>query len=295
MPRLAVEGVTPGYFRAMGIEVLEGRDFDERDFAPGAAEVFIVNESLARRFWPGGSAVGKRMVGGSSPPKDGRWRTVVGVVKDMRREGLDVAPILGAFVPSFLRGMDLTIRASTRVDDLIPSVRQEIRAIDSSLPIGRVATAYGRLSERLDTRRFESQALGAFSGLALLLSAAGLYALLGYQVTLRRREIGIRSALGADRRSIVRMILGKGVRLALAGAAVGVVGAAVVHPSAAELAVRDRRPQRTQLRGRRGSRAAGRGDRRVGARPPRGPRQPDDRPARRLSPDRTSGLGPRLM
>ena len=121
-----------------------------------------------------------------------------------------------------------------------------------------------------------------FRRLALLLSAAGLYALLAYQVTLRRREIGIRSALGADRRSIVRMILGKGVRLALAGAAVGVVGRGLVHPSAAEPAVRDRRPQRTELRGRRGSRAAGRGDRRVGARAPRGPRQPDDRTARRL-------------
>ena len=224
-PRLTIEGVTPGYFRAVGIDLLEGRDFDERDYQPGAAGVFIVSEALAHRSWPGESAVGKRVVSGESPPKDGRWSTVVGVVRDIRREGLDVAPVLGAFVPAFPRGMDLTIRAATGLDTLIPAVRQELRAIDSSLPL-RVATAYGQLSERLGARRFESQALGAFSGIALLLSAAGLYALLAYQVTLRRREIGIRSALGADRRSIVRMILGNGMRLALVGAAVGVAGAA---------------------------------------------------------------------
>ena len=225
-PRLAIEGVTPGYFGAMGIPLLEGRDFDERDYEPSAAGVFIVNEALARRFWPGESAVGKRIVSGESPRQDGRWSTIVGVVQDMRREGLDVAPILGAFGPGVLRVMDMTIRASAGFDTLIPAVRREIRAVDRSLPITPVVTANGRLSERLGGRRFETQALGAFAGIALLLSAAGLYASLAYQVALRTREIGIRSALGAQRRSIVTMILGKGFRLALAGAAIGLVGAA---------------------------------------------------------------------
>jgi putative ABC transport system permease protein len=185
-----------------------------------------VNESLARSFWPGESAIGKRIVGGESPPKDGRWGTVVGVVRDMRREGLDVPPILGAFIPAFLRGMDMTIRASTDVDSLVPAVRQEIRAVDRALPIARITTANGRLSERLDARRFESQVLGVFSAIALLLSAAGLYAMLAYQVALRTREIGIRSALGAGRQRILVMILGRGLRLALAGAVAGVLGAA---------------------------------------------------------------------
>ena len=185
-----------------------------------------MSETLARRFWPGESAVGKRLVGGESPPKDDRWSTVVGVVKDIRREGLDVAPILGGYIPAFPRGMDLTIRASTGVGTLIPVVRQEIRAIDASLPVPHVVSADGHLSERLGGRRFETQALGLFAAIALLLSAAGLYALLAYQVALRTREIGIRSALGADRRTIVRMILGKGVGLTAAGTAVGVVGAA---------------------------------------------------------------------
>jgi putative ABC transport system permease protein len=225
-PRLAIEGVTPGYFRAVGIELLEGRDFDERDYEPGAPGVFIVSESLARRFWPGDSAVGKRLIAGESPPKDGRWSTVVGMVKDMRREGLDVAPIMGAFIPAFPRGMDLTIRASTGVDNLIPAVRREIRAIDASLPMPPVVSAGGHLSERLGGRRFETQALGLFAAIALLLSAAGLYAVLAYQVALRTREIGIRSALGADRQAIVTMILSQGLRLTAMGTAVGVVGAA---------------------------------------------------------------------
>ena len=225
-PRLATEGVTPGYFRAMDIDLVEGRDFDERDYEAGAPGVFVVSETLARRFWPGDSAVGKRLVAGEAPPKDGRWSTVVGVVKDMRREGLDRAPILGAFTPAFPRGMDLTIRASTGVDTLVAAVRQEIRAIDAALPLPPVVSAGRHLSERLGGRRFETQALGLFAGIALLLSAAGLYAVLAYQVTLRTREIGIRSALGADRQAIITMVIRQGMRLTVTGAAVGLVCAA---------------------------------------------------------------------
>jgi predicted permease len=225
-PRLAIEGVTPGYFHAAGIELAAGRDFTAADYESGAPRVYIVSQSLARRFWPGESALGRQIVGGESPPADGRWGTIVGVVRDIRREGLDVAPILGAFNPAFPRAMDLTIRTSSRVDNLVPAVREEIRAIDRSLPIARIATADARLSERLEGRRFESQVLGVFAAIALLLSAAGLHALLAYQVVLRTREIGIRSALGADRRTIVLMILKKGLRLATAGAVVGMGAAA---------------------------------------------------------------------
>ena len=225
-PRLAVDAVTPAYFRSIGIELVEGRDFTERDLQPDA-DVSIVNETMARTFWPGESAVGKRWIGGTSPQKNGRWNLVVGVVKDMRREGRDVAPIASAFVPDlFSWNVDMTIRASTSVVDLIPAVRRELRALDSALPIMDIGTADRRLSERLGGRRFETQLLVVFAAIALLLSAAGLYASLAYQVELRTREVGIRSALGAQPHSIVKMIVGKGVRLALAGAALGVLGAA---------------------------------------------------------------------
>jgi predicted permease len=224
-PRLSIEGVTPEYFRSTGIEVVEGRDFDERDAEPGAPRVVIVSESLARGFWPGESAVGKRMVPSSSPRQDGSWDTVVGVVRDMRREGLDVAPILSAFVPTYLRAMDLTVRTSTSLDSVIPGIRREIRAIDESLPLTAIARASGRLSERLGGRRFETQVLGIFAGVALLLAGAGLYALLAYQVTLRTRELGIRSALGANRQSIMSMVLTHGLRIVITGIAVGMVAA----------------------------------------------------------------------
>jgi len=120
----------------------------------------------------------------------------------------------------------LAIRATPGVEGLIPSVRRELQAVDPSIPLTLITTVRSHLSERLSGRRFQSQALGLFAAIALVLAAAGLYALLAYQVTMRTREIGIRSALGADRRSIVTMVLRHGVRLAIAGVLVGLMIAA---------------------------------------------------------------------
>jgi putative ABC transport system permease protein len=227
-PRLAVEGVTPGYFRGAGIDLAEGREFEDRDYEDGAPDVYIVNETLARRFWPGQSAIGKRLVGGETPPKDGRWATVIGVVRDIRRESLDVTPIMLGFIPAFPRTMDLTIRVAGDAEPLIAAVRIELRGIDPAVPFTQMFTANGRLSERLDGRRFETQVLGMFAAIALLLAGAGLYALLAYQVALRTREIGIRSALGASRESIVTLFLARGLRLAGLGVIIGIGGAVSV-------------------------------------------------------------------
>jgi predicted permease len=227
-PRLAVEGVTPGYFRGAGIDLVEGREFEDRDYEEGAPDVFIVNETLARHFWPGQSAIGKRLVSGETPPKDGRWGTVLGVVRDIRRESLDVTPIMLGFIPAFPRTMDLTIRVAGNAEPLVAAVRGELRAIDATVPFTQIFTATGQLSERLDGRRFETQALGIFAGIAMLLAAAGLYALLAYQVALRTREIGIRSALGARREAIVGLFLARGLRLAGLGAVIGIASAVSV-------------------------------------------------------------------
>ena len=227
-PRLAVEGVTPGYFRGAGSDLVEGREFEDRDYEDDAPGVYIVNETLARRFWPGQSAIGKRLVGGETPPKDGRWATVIGVVRDIRRESLDVTPIMLGFIPAFPRTMDLTIRVTRDAGPLIADVRSELRAIDPTVPFTQIFTANGRLSERLDGRRFETQVLGVFAAVAMLLAGAGLYALLAYQVALRTREIGIRSALGARRESIITLFLGRGLRLAGLGAVIGIGGAVSV-------------------------------------------------------------------
>jgi putative ABC transport system permease protein len=132
-------------------------------------------------------------------------------------------PFLTAYIPTNLRSYDIAIRATTGLEGLIPAVRRELQAVDASIPLSQITTVRSRLAERLSARRFQSQALGLFAAIALVLAAAGLYALLAYQVTVRTREIGIRSALGADRRSIVTMVLRHGVRLAIAGVLVGIV------------------------------------------------------------------------
>ena len=112
-PELAVEGVTPGYFRGAGIDLgREGQKSRTATTKMVPPDVYIVNETLARRFWPKHTAIGKRLVGGEKPPKDGRWATVIGVVRDIRRESLDVTPIMLGFIPAFPRTMDLTIRVA---------------------------------------------------------------------------------------------------------------------------------------------------------------------------------------
>jgi putative ABC transport system permease protein len=218
-PRLSIEGVTPGFFESAGIQLIEGRGFTEADF---------VVDAVARRFWPGARAVGKGIVSGELPPKDGRWGTVVGVVGDIRRESRDVTPFMNVYIPAYPRPFDLVVRVASAGDSLMAAIRAELRAIDRAIPAPTIFSAGTRLAERLDGRRFETQVLGVFGAIALLLSAAGLYALLAYQVALRTREIGIRTALGADRRSIVGMVLGRGLRLALVGAAAGILVAAAI-------------------------------------------------------------------
>ena len=225
-PRLVVDSATPGYFAAMSIPVVEGRDFADHDLQPGAASVMIITDAMAQRFWPGESAIGKRLTGGSRPPADGRWSTVVGVVSDLRREGLDTSPILSVFVPRILQSMDLTVRSSVRADTLIPSIRRELRALDASLPLGSITTAERRLAAQLASRRFEMQALIGFAVLSLALAGAGLYAMLAFQVGLRTREIGVRTALGAAEPAIVGMFVGGGLRLACIGIAIGAAAAA---------------------------------------------------------------------
>ena len=225
LPKFVIDSVTPGYFRAMDITVVDGRDFDDRDLESGAAPAVIVSRAVAERYWPGQIAIGKRLVGGTAPPADGRWATVIGVVDDLRREGLDVAPVLASYIPAVLQSMDLTIRVDGDARSLAPAVRRELRALDPSLPVPTVVTAGQRLGQQLGARRFQTQALVLFSGLALALAAAGLYAALTYQVTLRRREIGIRTALGAGRRDIVGLFVRGGAVLTLIGTAIGIAGA----------------------------------------------------------------------
>jgi predicted permease len=228
LPKFVIDAVTPGYFGATGIGIVEGRDFDDRDLAPGVRPVMIVSRGVARRLWPGETAIGKRVVSGESPPADGRWSTVIGVVEDLRREGLDIAPVLASYVPSMLQSMDLTIRVAVPAETAIPAIRRELRALDPTLPLPSVIAAHERLARQLGPRRLQAQATAAFACAAVIFAAAGLYAALIYQATLRRRELGIRLALGASRGAIFRRFAREGMTVAAAGAAVGVGGAVLL-------------------------------------------------------------------
>jgi putative ABC transport system permease protein len=224
-PPINGNDVTPGYFRAMGVPLIAGRRFNARDLLePGRV---IINETMARRFWPGQDAVGRRFQSGDGPFNSNLpSSTIVGVVADMRRQGRDRAVIPSLFVPDAGQQMDLCVRTSIDVvaQTLIPTIRQAILELDDSIPI-TIESAEAHLSELLGERRLDTELFGTFAAIALFLAGAGLYALLSYQVAVRNREIGIRSALGATPRTLVMMVMGTGVRLTATGLWLGLAGA----------------------------------------------------------------------
>jgi len=219
------------YFRTLQIPVLQGRTFDEGDTA-GSSPVAIVSESLARKYWPGESAVGKRIkpkVPGSS------WCVVVGVVADVRHWGADVVVEPTAYypytqVPDIMRSlieanMGIAVRSRLKQRELLHSIRTSVSNVNSQLPVYETKTMESMVDDSDSLRNFDLLLLAGFSFLALALAAVGVYAVMAYSVSQRTREIGIRIALGAHSRDVLRMILRQGARLAIAGSVIGVVGA----------------------------------------------------------------------
>ena len=221
--------VTTDYVRTMGIPVVEGRALGPGDVA-GAPLVVMVNEKLAQRFYPNQSIVGRRIRPGNAP--DSVWFTVVGVLKDVKQGGLDSetgtelyipfeqTPITG-FSPA---NLNIVVRSALPMATLAPRVREIVSAADPSLPIVNMRTMDEVFSESVVRPRFLAQLLTIFGALALVLAAIGTYGVLSYAVSERRQEIGIRLALGADRASVLGMILGQGMRLTALGIVVGIVG-----------------------------------------------------------------------
>ena len=223
--------VSPGYFETMGIP-LRGRDFSAADRAD-TPPVTIISESMAFRYWPNEDPLGKTVVlrsFGEMPC------TVIGVAGDVRSDGLDIDPapmVYGSAVAySGWNPMNVVWRAAsskggtaTDPSSFVPAVRDIVRRIDPGVPVYDVRSLTDLLSESFGPRRFNMYLLGVFAGAALLLAAVGLFGVMAYLVAQRTREIGVRLALGAERRDIFRLILGRGVGLAIAGAGVGIVGA----------------------------------------------------------------------
>jgi predicted permease len=217
--------VTPGYFSAMQIPLLEGRFLAESD-TETSQPVVVISERLARRYFPQGSPLGRRIT--FSDPQKGPWHVIVGVVRDIRNWGLAADPTPETYVS--LRQnpkpvMTLIIRAEGDPLPLEASVRAELRAFDQELIPEQVATMRQILSRSLAPRRLNLALIGALAALAVALAAGGLYSLIAYTVAQRTHEIGIRLALGAERGDILWLVLWQGFRLAAIGIALGLAGA----------------------------------------------------------------------
>src|SRR5438445_2338310 len=237
-PRVWFMTVSPGYFRTMRIPVRAGREFTEADLASGTA--VLVNEAFARAFWPGLDPIGRQVtlhkaVQGRPDFGEPIPGTVVGVVGDVRHFGLDAPPAPQVYVP-FARNvwghMSLVVRAAIAPAGLLATLSRTVRQVDPEIPMtlsgGRSAAGAVDITAGLASRQLDTWLLGSFAVSALVLAGIGIYGLLAYSIGQRRREIGIRLALGASRGDVVSQIVGDGVRLAGVGIGLGVVIALVV-------------------------------------------------------------------
>ncbi|MBI2949123.1 MAG: ABC transporter permease [Verrucomicrobia bacterium] len=217
------DSITPSWFQAVGAPLLRGRAFDESDRA-GALPVVIINETMARRLWPGQDPVGKRFKFGL-PESRQPWLTIIGLARDMRRERLERAPIAQVFLPVAQRpSLHMELHVKTRVPPLAlaESVRRESYAIDKSVAVYGGGTMEKRIGASLFERKFQASLLAAFSGVALLLAAIGTYGIVHFSVQQRTREIGVRMALGAQQLDVLSIVMSEGLKLILIGVGLGV-------------------------------------------------------------------------
>jgi putative ABC transport system permease protein len=224
------EIATDGYFEAMGEHLVRGRTITAADRSDTQL-VALINETMAKQYWSGRDPVGGRFkIGSAERP----WVTVVGIVGDVRHNGLTGVTKEKFYVPhtqwhvsvgSPIRGMTLVVKASGDPLSLVGSVRREIRRLDAALPIADVRTMDDIVAANLSTPAFTGALLASFAAIAVVLSAIGIYGVLSFLVSRRTREIGIRIAMGAGRTQVVRLVLGRALTLILSGLAIGVTGA----------------------------------------------------------------------
>ncbi len=228
-PETNFEAVAPDYFKTLGIPLLRGRDFNERDDLQ-STPVAIINETLARQFFPGENPIGQRIKPGISIGYGSRdpMREIVGVVGDVKVQDLAAGPQPQCYVPlqqSPLGVMSLVVRVQGSPLELVPAVRSVVASTSNQAPIYNIKTLAQLLAQSVAQPRFVTLLLGIFAALAVILAATGLYGVISYSVAQRTHEIGIRMALGAEKVDVLKMVLGQGLKLALIGVAIGIAGA----------------------------------------------------------------------
>ena len=217
------------YFEAMEIPLRSGRFFNEHD-TPASPKVVVIDEYMAQQLWPNQDPIGRRIHYGGITDKD-PWETVVGVVGRVKQYTLDSDSRIALYLPQTqypTRAMNVVLRSAADPAALAPAVKQQIHELDSDLPLYNVRTMNQRLDESLAQRRFAMLLLTLFAGVALALAVIGTYGVMSYLVNQGTREIGIRIAMGATHRAIERLIVWKGLALALCGVAIGTTGAFAV-------------------------------------------------------------------
>ena len=233
LPTANYRMVTPGYFRTMGIPMVAGRAFDDDD-REGRAAVAIVSQSLARQSFPDGRALGREILV-SDNPSGFRPLQVIGVVGDVKHAGLEAAAEPHLYVPYhqtlpnllvwLTQNQFLVVRSSGPPLGLAEPVKRVLQAVDPSVATADVRTTGHYADAAAAARRFNLTLLAVFAGLAVALASVGIYSVAAFTVAERKREAGVRIALGAQRRDILSLVLGEGLRRALAGLALGLAGA----------------------------------------------------------------------
>jgi len=221
------KSVSGDCFQAMGTSLLMGRYFSEQD-GPDSPLVAIIDESMARRYWPGENPLGKRFKGQDRRGHNDEWVTAIGVVRDMRRSGLEretTPHVFEWYKQSGDAPKDVIMRTTGDPRALAATLRSVVRTLDDTAILSPVTTMEQQLAGQLAPRRFQTWLLGLFAVIALVLASVGIFGAMHYSVVQRTHEIGVRIALGAKRSDIMRLVVSQGGRLALIGIAIGIFAA----------------------------------------------------------------------